>query len=425
MLAPIEESEENLANQDEGFADGEEIAEKKHALAYGNAEELAWDKVFTAESAAAAGEMSDNADSEMGANADATRGAEAVAEKLGAENSEASADAGNMPEFVPEISFSDGATEAEKDTSESMEAELTGFNVLPEAQRANANLSDVLSAHSADEASADLFEAKSATMQEPNSASSADVSIVAPLGVVVTEEAGRNLAETVEGGASTAEKLASEEATSIANSFVAGFMQPSASEAEEAARRARWEKGPESYFDDSEVDLEAPSSRVWSHLGIFFLSFLLIPITWYLLTDASVRLYLVENSPWDTAVVSFAAIFELFGGIVALLLLLILARISSLGAQVFGFILTVAGIIALIVPGTVKAWLAELDSTIGGINAFMGNVVHHLGLDFGSGRIAIFGIVLLGAGLSAHFARRAGAERATICERRKALGLED
>ncbi|XCB28989.1 hypothetical protein RQN30_06775 [Arcanobacterium hippocoleae] len=152
---------------------------------------------------------------------------------------------------------------------------------------------------------------------------------------------------------------------------------------------------------------------------------LLVPVTWYLLSDASVRLILVENNPWDTGVVSFAALLELFGGLVSLLLLMLIARASSLGLQVFGFVLTVTGITALFVPNTVKGWLLNLDETFGSLNAFTGNVVHHLGIDFGSGRIAIFGMVLLAGGITIHFARRSGAERATVYERRKALGLDD
>lgn len=414
VLAPIDAADDETAPANSATSDyaGDE------PLSYANAEALAWEQVFTAESAAAAAEQdseTEQPDTELAAlkeseNPTAATSSEAPA-ALKADTNFAAADSQPIAHSAETLAQAQSAqtnpanpAEGEESAAESLQSD--GFNVLPAAQRANANLSDVLSAHSPDEAPLDSEAQASQSRNETPS-----VSIATPLGLHT--------------GAATAEN-AENVATSDPNALPAtGFMQPDASTDEEAERRARWEQGPSAYIAENEVDLEAPRSRSWTHVGIFFLTLLLIPVTWYLLSDASIRLSVVENNPWDTGVVSFAAITELFGGLVALLVLILIARASSLGAQIFGFVLTVGGLVALIIPNTVQSWLSELDSQIGGINAFTGNVVHHLGFDFGSGRIAIFGIVLLASGLAAHFARRAGAERATVYERRKMLGIAE
>ena len=412
VLAPIDAADAEIAPANSATSDhtGDE------PLSYANAEALAWEQVFTAESAAAAAEQDSEtgqSDAELATPEDAATPVVATApeslEALKADADFATADAQPIAHSAETLAQARSAqtnpanpTDMEDSTAESPQND--GFNVLPAEQRANANLGDVLSAHSPDEAP---FESEAQASQSRNE--TASVSIATPLGLHAEAATAEN-AENV--------------ATSDPNALPAsGFMQPDASADEEAERRARWEQGPSAYTAENEVDLEAPRSRSWTHVGIFFLTLLLIPVTWYLLSDASIRLSVVENNPWDTGVVSFAAITELFGGLIALLVLILIARASSLGAQIFGFVLTVGGLAALIIPNTVQSWLSELDSQIGGINAFTGNVVHHLGFDFGSGRIAIFGIVLLASGLAAHFARRAGAERATVYERRKMLGI--
>lgn len=157
---------------------------------------------------------------------------------------------------------------------------------------------------------------------------------------------------------------------------------------------------------------DEPASRVWAHIGSIFATLLLVPIVWYLISDSGIRLNLVENNPWDTGHVSITALIEFLGGMIALFVLWLMARASSLGAQIWGALLTLAGLTALIVPTLGQRVISTLDQKIGSFNAFTGNIVHHLNFDLGSGRIAIFGFVLFLTGMMIHRARKSSERRA-------------
>ena len=163
---------------------------------------------------------------------------------------------------------------------------------------------------------------------------------------------------------------------------------------------------------------DEPKKRVGAHIGSIFATLLLVPLVWYLLSDASVRLNLVENNPWSTGSVNIPYLLEFLGGLLLMLLLWLMARASSLGAQFWGFILTVGGIAALVVPQYATQLLAKLDAAIGSYNAFTGNVVHHLNLDLGSGRIAIYGFALFLTGIMIHAGRKSAGRRADALARR-------
>lgn len=157
---------------------------------------------------------------------------------------------------------------------------------------------------------------------------------------------------------------------------------------------------------------DEPKTRVWAHIGSIFATLLLVPIVWYLISDSGIRLNLVENNPWDTGHVSIAALIEFLGGMIALFVLWLMARASSLGAQIWGALLTLAGLTALIVPALGHRVISALDHKIGSFNAFTGNIVHHLDLDLGSGRIALFGFILFLTGVMIHLGRKSSERRA-------------
>ena len=71
-------------------------------------------------------------------------------------------------------------------------------------------------------------------------------------------------------------------------------------------------------------------------------------MAWYLLSDASVRLSSVANSPWETGVLNWAAVAEMAGGLAIACLIWLLARRSSLGAQVIGIITAAIGIVPMV-----------------------------------------------------------------------------
>lgn len=167
--------------------------------------------------------------------------------------------------------------------------------------------------------------------------------------------------------------------------------------------------------------LEEPGKRGWTHATTLIFTILLIPVVWYLLSDASVRLFGVENSPWETGIVNFAAIGELAGGLAVMGIVFFMARKSSLGVTVTGILVSLFGILPVVTPAdTLKNLVTPLTDAIGDFNPFTGNVVHHLNADLGSGRILIFGVILIFTGMVSHLARRQGEKFGVATARREA-----
>lgn len=300
--------------------------------AYGQADELAWEKAFTGESAATTG---------------------------AAEESSESADFHNLP---PEV-------------------------------RSNATLHDVMSAHSAEESAFPPAPPFLAAEEPP----------AAP-GLEFPEPASSEL--------EFSDSVAAEESTPVT--------EADSAQAEEVENHEHWAADPGDVAGTPAPYVpDAPPSRFSAHIAVFFATLVLIPIAWYLISDAGVRLNLVTDNPWDTGHINFAALLELAGGMIALAMIALMARLSSLGGQVWGIVLTLLGLAAVIVPGQAAALIERLDKAIGGYNPFTGNVVHHLGLDLGSGRIAIFGFLLFLFALSIHGARKRSAARQEILLRRE------
>ena len=184
-----------------------------------------------------------------------------------------------------------------------------------------------------------------------------------------------------------------------------------------------WRKDP---GDPDLTDIpEKPASRIGAHIGSIFATLILLPIAWYLISDAGIRLNLVENSPWETGSVHIPVLIEFVGAMIAIFLLWLMARASSLGAQLWGILVALAGLTAVVVP-QLGAWcMKQLDVAIGSYNGFTGNIVHHLDADLGSGRIALFGLLLFLTGAMIHAARKSAARRAEALTLRKQAGAED
>ena len=154
---------------------------------------------------------------------------------------------------------------------------------------------------------------------------------------------------------------------------------------------------------------EGPKSRVGAHIGIFFATLLLVPLAWYLLSDSSIRLSMVHGNQWETGKVAIPVLLETIGGLVVTGLLWFLARASSLGAFVWGLLLTVLGAIGVIMPyfarNTIAAWVTD---QIAGVNTLTANIADHFALDLGAGRILFFGFILLMTSIVSHYARKRG-----------------
>lgn len=166
-------------------------------------------------------------------------------------------------------------------------------------------------------------------------------------------------------------------------------------------------------FEESSVVPDVPSrasARMWS----FLLTLLLVPAAWYLLSDAAARLTLADGNPFDTGVINPAALLELAGGLVLVIVILAYLVRSSLGALIWGTVLTALGATFLAVPSVVKDYLAPAQEWLRNWNAFGGNVAHHVEATGFTGVLMIAGVVLFTLGIVAILARRDGRREAEI-----------
>ncbi len=169
---------------------------------------------------------------------------------------------------------------------------------------------------------------------------------------------------------------------------------------------------------------EAPGGRGWTHTWVLFATLLLLPVAWYLLSDASVRLGPGPDTPWTTGSLSWTALVEMASGLVVVALVWFIARLSSLGAIVIGTLVAVAGLIPLLLPTLARSFLSgTLTDLLSGYNTFTDNLLLYLGTDLASGKMLILGVLLLVTGVVSHSARRRGEKYGSITTRREiALG---
>ena len=166
-------------------------------------------------------------------------------------------------------------------------------------------------------------------------------------------------------------------------------------------------------FEESSVVPDVPSrasARMWS----FLLTLLLVPAAWYLLSDAAARLTLADGNAFETGVINPAALLEMAGGLVLVIVILAYLVRSSLGALIWGFVLTAVGATFLAVPTMVKDYLAPAQEWLHNWNAFGGNVAHHIEATGFTGILLISGVVLFALGIVAILARRDGRREAEI-----------
>lgn len=167
---------------------------------------------------------------------------------------------------------------------------------------------------------------------------------------------------------------------------------------------------------------DEPSGRGWAHIGVFFATLLLAPFAWYLMSDAGIRLGVLPDSQWATTNLDWMSLLEFLGALLCVGVLWYMAAQSAFAPTLFGFILFIGGMAALFAPGLAQDLLAnDAVENFRTINAFTGNVIHHLTVDLATGRIAIYGFLLLMTGIVARSARRSGEQRGNILGRRKVL----
>lgn len=163
---------------------------------------------------------------------------------------------------------------------------------------------------------------------------------------------------------------------------------------------------------------EEPKGRGWSHVGVFFATLILAPFTWYLMADSGARLATTAG----TGSVDAMVILELVGALACIGILWFVASFSSVGASFFGVVVFVAGVAGIVAPGAAKDLIeSSAVQKFAEFNEFTGNVIHHLQADLFTGRVAIFGFILLMTGVVSHLARRHGAEREEVTTTRRVL----
>lgn len=169
-------------------------------------------------------------------------------------------------------------------------------------------------------------------------------------------------------------------------------------------------------FEGATVVPEVPSrtgAHVWGLIG----SIVLVPLAWYLLADAGARMTVATNAPMTTGTVNVAALLELVGGLLALLVLGLVALRSSLGAYVTGVLVTVVGIPWVVLPGWTARTVLPAIEWLNSWNSFGANLAHHLQSSGYSGRLLALGVALLLVGTVSHRVRRRGrAEEALRAE---------
>ncbi|MDO4613632.1 MAG: hypothetical protein Q4B10_06175 [Actinomycetaceae bacterium] len=156
------------------------------------------------------------------------------------------------------------------------------------------------------------------------------------------------------------------------------------------------------------TQLPSIPSRVPAHLWSLLLTLVLLPVAWFFATDGVTRLFPASLETLPHTVSNWAGVGEIGAAALAVFLLILLARRSSLGAFVWGTVATLIGIAGMVATAQIAPYLDPSVAALRRVNDFFGNIAHHLVVTLPTGIIALAGIVLIGIGFVSHGARRAG-----------------
>lgn len=149
------------------------------------------------------------------------------------------------------------------------------------------------------------------------------------------------------------------------------------------------------------------ASRARPRLLSAFITILLTPVMWYLLSDAAARLAFADDNPMISGVVNPAALAELGAGLLVVVLVAILAAQSSIGLFLAGAAVMVVGVPFLAAPAWTEG-LFDYLSVVENFNAFGANVVAHLRFTGFTGILVMAGFALIAAGWALASVRRQG-----------------
>lgn len=176
----------------------------------------------------------------------------------------------------------------------------------------------------------------------------------------------------------------------------------------EPASTTTGEDDPFKDFDDG------PASRAAAHWWSILISVVFTPIAWYLIADGGERtsFNLTNGGP-----LNLAGPLELAAGALCLFFVLLAARWSSVGVIIVGSISFLLGVAFIVFNAEAMDYVQEYQGTlVQGLKQLGQNIVDHMLVDAQSGRLAIYGFVLIMVGVVSHGARRQGRRE----ERRKA-----
>ncbi|MBN8883368.1 MAG: hypothetical protein J0H73_13770 [Salana multivorans] len=179
------------------------------------------------------------------------------------------------------------------------------------------------------------------------------------------------------------------------------------------------------------VEREAPQDEGWvpvstrrtaAHIWGVVITLLVLPVAWFLLTDGALRTWWSLETTEST--VNPAGVLSLVGGIIALVVIALVARASSLGAWIWGGVLAAAGLVVLVIPGRAAGWVEDITPSLKAIHEGFGQNLHDYLIDTGrSGLLLVLGIVVLLLALVSHTARRSGRTEGRVKAEREAAGL--
>lgn len=157
-------------------------------------------------------------------------------------------------------------------------------------------------------------------------------------------------------------------------------------------------------------------AHIWGVLGILVAA----PIAWFLLTDGALRTF--HGLPPEP--LNPAGPLSLAGGLLALIVIGLVTRLTSLGAWIWGGIIALAGLANLIFPRAVDDWLTSSKDAFLTLHEGFGTNVHdYLTVTGRSGLLLMFGIVLLLLAFVSHGSRRSGRYEGRLKAVREARGL--
>lgn len=153
----------------------------------------------------------------------------------------------------------------------------------------------------------------------------------------------------------------------------------------------------------------AKISRAGAHAWSLLISLIGVPLAWAFLRHAGGLLYGSNHSAWDTGKYSVEGLVFLILGLVAVIVIGSIVRLSSLGMFVLGILFTVLGGAFVVVPGAMKSAVGTSlqgmqDSPVMALKV-LGYLIESAGA---SGQFLVIGVLLIMIGVVGHSARRKG-----------------